>query len=545
VRSEKSADIVFLNSKVITVDKDESIAEAVGVRDGRIVHVGNSKSVKPFTNEKTCIINLEGRTMLPGFIDAHTHVELIAENLVLAVSVHIPPLESVEEILTRIRGKVNQTRKGEWIIGQGRGMGNIQPLPSKRDLDAIAPEHPVVLRSSMHRYMLNSMALRLAGVTKDTPNPPGGEIDKDQETGEPTGILKECYQILPIPPYPYMKVKEALREVFHMFVKYGVTTIYDLPATSSSIRAYQELLRNDELPLRLQLSITINDSAGTQKIAELGCLKDLGFQTGFGDNRLKLGAIKVFVDGEGDTAAFYDPPGQSKHWRGLLKLTQEELSTIVKTAHRVGLQVWMHAIGDKALDMALDAVETALDELPRENHRHRIEHAGIRSCTLEHLGRMKKMEVIPVPTPAWIYPTINIQRDRKVYRYRSIIEHGLSPPGNSDSAGSMPESINPLFGIWCVVARKTESGELLCPEEKISVMDAIRLYTANSAYAGFEEEIKGSIEVGKLADLIVLSADPLSCKTDEIKNITVEMTIVGGKIVYVRRKGVFSESSTC
>jgi predicted amidohydrolase YtcJ len=470
--------MVLLDGKVVTVDSKDAIADAVAIREGKIVYVGDSQGAKRLIGDTTKVIGLEGRAVLPGFIDAHTHIELIANNH-FWLDVHAPPLEGVEEVLEKVEMKAKKTPRGEWIVGQG-GFG--QPMPAKEDLDAVSPEHPVVLRNSMHRYVTNSKALEFAGITKDTPDPPGGEIERDPATGEPTGLLRECYDVLPILPPPYEELKESIKEVLHTkFIKQGVTTVYTLPTTSDSIRVYQELLNHDELPLRLRFMVTINRSAGTKKIVDLECLLKLGLQKGFGNEWLAFGGVKIFVDGEDGTAAFYDPPGQTEKWRGLLKLTEEELSNNVVEAHKAGIQVWIHAIGDKALDMALDAIELALKEMPKSSHRHRIEHAGIARCTSEHLDRMKKLGVVPVPTSAWIYLGSEVPKGVRVYVYRSLLDRDLLPPGNSDSAGAMPESINPLFGIWCVVARKTHTGALMCPEERITVMQAIRMYTMNSA----------------------------------------------------------------
>jgi predicted amidohydrolase YtcJ len=249
-------------------------------------------------------------------------------------------------------------------------------------------------------------------------------------------------------------------------------------------------------------------------------------QTGFGNEWLKIGGVKLFV---------YGVPNNP-----ILNITQEELNRKVVEAHQAGLQIWIHAIGDKFTEMALEAYELALKDTPRKNHRHRIEHIGNRASasTPEHLNKMKKLGVIPVPTSAWIYLGLQMERSTRArYRflYRTLLDRGFVPPGNSDSLGAMPESISPLFSIWCAVARKTHTGELNCPEESINVMEAIRLYTINAAYSGFEENVKGSIEKGKYADLIILSDDPLSVPIDEIKNIKVETTIIDGKIVYQKQ----------
>jgi predicted amidohydrolase YtcJ len=326
--------------------------------------------------------------------------------------------------------------------------------------------------------------------------------------------------------------KKAFKEVLHeRFVRQGVTSIYDFPSPDG-IRISQELLNTNELPLRLRYQIIIDRTADDDAIMKTGLM------TGFGNDWLRIGGIKIFVDGAGKTAVRYDPPGQKEKYAGILKVTQEELNEMVLEAHEAGFQLWIHAIGDKAQDMTLDALELALQKVPREDHRHRIEHAGNAAGpnTPGQLDRMKRLGVIPVPTAAWIYLGSGQRTPMtKRFIYRTLLDQGFRPPGNSDSLGSMPESMNPLFSIWAAVARKTRAGELNCPEESITVMEAIRMYTMDSAYSGFEEKVKGSIEKGKYADVIVLSEDPLTVPVDRIKDIQVETTIIDGKIVYQKQ----------
>jgi predicted amidohydrolase YtcJ len=256
---------------------------------------------------------------------------------------------------------------------------------------------------------------------------------------------------------------------------------------------------------------------------------NLGLQTGFGNDWLKFGSVKIFVDGEGR-----DEKGVAREW---IRITQDKLDQLVLSAHRCGIRVMMHATSREGQDMAISAVEAALDALPRQDHRHRIEHfAG--DYWPEGLERLKRAGIIPVPTPysslgwfgdAWLESS---EPGKKAVPYRSLVDRGFMPPGNSDCMGTEPEALNPWWSIWCVVARKTRNGRPICPEEGLSVMEAIRLYTTNSAHAGFEERLKGSIESGKLADLVVLSENPFEVPVDGLKDIQVATTVIGGRVVH-------------
>jgi predicted amidohydrolase YtcJ len=249
--------------------------------------------------------------------------------------------------------------------------------------------------------------------------------------------------------------------------------------------------------------------------------------------------VKVFLDGDADTAAVHKHFAGPPDYYGLLALTQEELDDLVLKVHRGGMQLMIHAVGDRAQDMALDAIEKAIREVPGRDHRHRIEHLGDFFCTKERISRVKRLGVIPVVSSAFPYDCGDYYQSRigsdPRYLYgalRSMIDEGLMPPGSSDCVGSIPESINPFFNIWCAVTQETLKGKVLCPQERITVLEGLRMYTVNSAYAGFEDNIKGTIESGKLADLIVLSEDPLKVPVQELKNIQITKTIIGGQVVY-------------
>jgi predicted amidohydrolase YtcJ len=409
--------------------------------------------------------------------------------------------------------------------------------PTRRQLDEVAPDHPVMIRYSAHSQLLNSRALEVVGIAKDTPTQaelnevaPCARIRRDASTGEPTGVLNECIDwIFPSSsPWSEAELKDAIRQTGQEAARFGVTSIHEFVSWPESARIYQELHRGGELPLRIQLCPCI---WGMQRTADLDALLKLGFQTGFGDHWVKFGSVKIFVDGEGR-----DENGVAQEWP---RISQDQLNELVVGAHRGGIRVMMHATSREGQEMAIRAVEAALRAVPRSDHRHRIEHfAG--DYWPEGLERMKALGMIPVPTPysslgwfgdAWLDSSEAAAGGRAV-PYRTLVDGGFMPPGNSDCMGTEPEALNPWWSIWCVVARKTRSGRLICPEEGLSVMEAIRLYTVNSAYAGFEEALKGSIEPGKLADLVVLDEDPFQVSVDGLKEMQVKTTVIGGQVVH-------------
>ncbi len=520
---ESQVDLVLLNGKIITVDPNDTIAEAVAVKDGKIIMIGTSSEARSLAGEKTRVIDLEDRTLVPGFIDAHVHIDSTAANTKLAVDCHIPSVRyvevlgsvsSVDDILEKMKERVRETPKGEWVIGQGRfALKRDGNSPTREQLDEIAPDHPVVIRYSGHDQIYNSKALELAEITRDRPTKEelerlgtGARIWSDPATGELTGVMTECWDWIfggaTHSPWPYEQLREAIKKTCYEAVRFGITTINELYHWRESARIYQELLKNGELPLRVQLCPTIY---GYYKPVDLDCLLKLGLETGFGNEWIKFGSAKIFVDAAGSEK------GTRIEWN---RLTQKKLNELVSKAHKAGIRVMMHSTTRSGTNAALDAVEAALKEMPRKDHRHRIEHFD-RDWQPER-ERLKKCGIMAIPTPyssygwfgdPWLESALP---GEKIVPYRTYLDEGLMPPGNSDCVGTEPEALNPWWSIWCMVTRKTKSGNLICPEEAITVMEAIRIYTMNSAYSIFDEEIKGSIELGKLADMVVLSEDPLS-----------------------------------
>lgn len=541
--TNESAEIAFFNGKIVTLGPTDTIVSAVATRNGRILAVGSDEEVKRLSDSKTRFIDLEGKTMLPGFIDSHAHLGKATLSLRFNVDGRCPPNKSVGDILERIRQRVRQTPKEQLIIVHGNIFGDLKleekRWPTKAELDSVAPEHPVVLIATAHTHIANTCALRLANITKESSNPPGSEIERDEITGEPTGVLREC--MLFAPSFTYEEIKETLRLVVpEYWVKQGFTTAYSF-VDGVELKAYQELLKEQSLPLRVQAMI----SDPNRRPDSLESLVKLGILSGLGNDWLKIGGVKIFVDGAfmGLSAATYDPYLSMKRsdYCGLLRYGDPQpFNDLVLKAHNAGLPLCVHAIGDKAQDWALASYEHALKVNPRY-HRHRIEHLGNVMTSPERIRRTKAMGIIPITTVEWLYAYgdfirryLGHEREKQSFVLRSMIEAGLKPANCSDCAGSEPLSINPFFSIWCAVTRQTFFGNKLIPHEAISVKEALRMYTVNAAYSGFEEEWKGSIEPGKFADLIVISRDILTIPEDQIKDIKVDLTIIDGKIVYHR-----------
>jgi len=543
---ELIADLVLLNGKVVTVDPKDTVAEALAVKAGRIVRVGTSEEVKELVSEETKVIDLKGKTLLPGFIDTHCHPALGGTEI-FEVNCRSPPVKSIKEILEKIREKAEKMSKGEWIRARNY---NENKLLERRhitrwELDQVAPNNPVfVSKETGHLYVVNSKALELAGITKDTPDPPGGKIDRALKTGEATGLLYEtaAMKVMDlIPPYDVGQIKKGLKHVFRRFLEWGLTTIHQATAIPVSIKACQELLAAGEMPIRMNLMVGTLPGILPSYEADVNLLHllvKLGLQSGFGGDKLKIMSLKLIADGSGSggSAAVYTPQHRGTKELGILVTSPEKLTEQVIKAHKAGLRVSIHAIGDRGIDVALDAIEAALREHPTVGMRHRIEHCSV--CTPKQWERIKKLGVVPSSSIGYMWgvgddyiENFGPERLRWLHPHRSYIDNGIIASGNSDWPVS---TADPLKQIYSAVTRKTKTGQSFDERERITVLEAIRTYTWNGAHAGCEEDVKGTIEHGKLADMVVLSDDILTVPEEKIKDIKIDMTIVGGEIVYQR-----------
>jgi len=541
------ADLVLKNGKVIAVDAQDTIADAVAVQGNRIVAVGD---VSSWEGPQTHIVDLKGRALLPGFIDAHSHVEGMADTEAHFVFIQVPPLKDGEAIIEVLKRAQATRPAGAWIIGQGTYN---QVMPTRAQLDAAFPDNPVRLDWSAHDKLINHKAAMVMGMTKDFPDPGPGVAGRYERLANGEVVI---VRDAPAPwpkeqEFTFPQLKEGVRQILEKFyLEKGVTTVSDM-SSPQTYRAYQQLRSEGHLPTRVRINYFITNGAHPGPMGTRLTAKDLaqtGLFTGFGDDWIRVGAIKIILDGVwGTTAAVYRPfwNGSGTTWipnnHGGTSWTQEQLNEAVLEAHEAGWQVQIHANGDRAQDMVLDAYEAAQRAFPREDARDRIEHFGHfmqkDERTPQRLERMARDGVIPSPQPAFLWRLTNVnikEPDITFFGMKTLISHGFHPAGGVDTIGTQNFATRPLFSIARAVRRDTKYGAIVQPDEAISVMDGIRMYTIWSAYANFLEKKLGSIEVGKLADFVVLHSDPFTTPIERLSGIPVDITVLDGKIAYTR-----------
>jgi predicted amidohydrolase YtcJ len=535
------ADLVLTNGRVVLLNGRISFAEGLAVKGDRIVEVGRNADMEQFIGHRTTVLELDGNVVLPGFIDVHAHPA--SYGACLAFEVDCAQATSIKEIIDAVEKRVSQSEKGNWIRAYGYDDHSLaeERHPTRWDLDKAAPENPVVLkRVCGHMIVCNSLALEALRVTKETVAPLGGIIDKDPASGEPTGLLREKaaeHAMSAIPPLSTREIKKGLEKAFYNLLSWGITTVYDAEAEPSYMRAYQELKAEGRLPVRV--SLLIPNELPDQDL--LSSLASLGIRGGFGDEWLKVTGIKFFGDGSlgGHTAALNEAYLDDPKNYGVLRVSPDVMTERASKAHISGFQICIHAIGDKAIDVALDAIEEALKRNPRADHRHRIEHCGL--CTPKQLKRMKDLGVCASASTSFLQSgalgemslkALGEDRMQWYYPHKSFVDYGIVSAEGSDLGAST--SADPLGGICTLVTRKSIDGKVYGQNQATTLEEAIRSYTTNAAYLGFDEKDKGCIEEGKLADLVVLSDDLFSIPPDKIRNIKVDITIVGGQIRYRR-----------
>jgi hypothetical protein len=529
-----SADLVLLNGRVVTVDAEGTIAEAVAVKGSLIVAVGSDEEVSQTMGDETKVVDLEGRTILPGLIDSHMHPGSYGVFWVRGVRCG-PDIESMNELLERIREKADTTLEGRWILGYALDDVRLGRYPSRAELDGVTPVNPLYIqRRDGHIGVANSLALGAASIEKDTPDPPHGKIDRD-EGGEPTGVLRESAKDLVarmFPPYTEEEYVEGLRHVFDEFVSLGLTTIHASMTGSTEFRAMQRLRRGGESKLRVCVH------ASGREDGMLEALIAAGIQTPFGDDWLKITELEWVFDTStsGRTAAYYRPYVGEPDNYGILLYDQEDITDRVKRAHEAGIRIGLDGIGDRGIDRALDAIEAALKEKPREDHRHRIEHCCYVTPPIQR--RLKELGVIDASANGFLHDLGDAYKANRgeeemrwMWPHRTLIDQGIPAPAHSDCPVCSP---NPWLGIYGLVTRKTSGGDVLFAGEGITPLEAIRAYTIDGAYAAWEENTKGSIEPGKLADLVIVDRDPLTISPDNLRDVETVMTVIDGKIVYER-----------
>ena len=537
-QSSPAADLVLLNGKIWTVNDAQPVAEAVACLHGRIIAVGSVQNVRHLIGAGTKVIDLKGRLVVPGFNDAHVHFFNGGAGL---ASVQLREAKSEADFRERIRTFVAKLRPGRWILEGNWDHENWTParLPTRQLIDDVTPGNPVFVQQlDGHMALANSLALKLAGITRATPDPPGGTIVRDDK-GEPTGVLKDAamnavYRVMPEPKED--EIIEAIKAAMRYAAENGVTSVQDMSASADVLAVCQKLLANDELTVRIY---------GHQPLSAWERLAKVGVRAAFGGERLKIGGLKGFADGSlgSTTALFFEPYLDAPKTAGLPgdeMFPEERMLKNILAADRAGLQIVIHAIGDKANSLILGMYEEAAKQNGARDRRFRIEHA--QHLRREEIQRFARLRVIASMQPyhaiddgRWAEKRIGPERAKGTYAFRSLLDAGVILAFGSDWFVAPME---PLLGVYAAATRRTLDGKHpqgWIPEEKITVAEALRAYTMGSAWASFEEKSKGSIEIGKLADLVVLSADILTINPAEIEKAKVVLTVFDGRVIYERQ----------
>ena len=513
------ADLALIHGNVLTLSQAQPRAQAIAIAKDRIIKVGTNEEVKRLVNHDTQVIDLNGKTVVPGFIDTHIHVADFGRTLQW---VDLRQADSVNAMKGIVREKVDRTAKGKWILGSGWNEENFaeKRSPTREDLDAAAPDNPVILYHQLgRRSVTNSRALELSGISKKTAAPIDGAIEKTAGTNEPNGILVGSATDLvwnTIPQPTEEETLEAAKEACRKIIEAGITSIHWIALSATELMVAKRLQQTSDVPLRIFLIIT--DEVFENLPAQVD------------QSEPKVGGVLVFSDGylASQTAALNIAYVGDPSNKGKLLYTQEELDRLATKIHKAKMQVIIHAMGDKAVDAAFKAIEN----LPKAERkfRYRIEQAALLNRQL--INRLRKLQPIVSVQPKVIESEFNVwsavehlggTRARMLFPVETLLKQGVLVAGGSDCP---MEPLNPLAGIQSLVMRKP------FPKERLTVEEALRLYTIGAAYATMEEKEKGSIEEGKLADLSILSDDPATVPRDKIAEITVEMTIVDGKVVY-------------
>lgn len=535
------ADLIIQNGRIRTLDPTGTIAQSVAVLNGWIIGMGSNEDLRHLIGQKTECIDLEGRTVLPGFIDAHEHLSIFAE-IPLQLDLSTKQVSSLAELLAKIREAAKGLERGAWIRGMlydDTKMAEGRML-TRSDLDEAAPNHPVlVVHVSGHWGVVNLSALKLGGIDENTPDPKGGVLGRDLDTGQLTGQLIEkalfnfAYPSLSeegtvVPPFPRDVRNKALLRAMGVLNSAGVTSVGDALVAPSYVTSYHDLASDRSLFIRVNMLIPY---------LFLPEMEKLGLTGKWGNEWVRCTGIKIILDGAiaGRTAALKGGYEQDPDDHGVLLIEdQSELNDLVERIHNMGYQACIHANGDLAIEMALNAIESAQANNPRHDPRHRLEHCTMIDDTT--LSRMRALGVIALPFGSYVWQHgeklvryYGEERAQTMFAHKSFLDAGVRVAGSSDHpAGLHP----PLLGVQCMVTRKTSSGEVIGRNQRISLEEAFKMYTIYAAYASFDEDIKGSLTVGRLADMVVLEEDPWSIDPDGISQIEIDMTIVGGKIVY-------------
>lgn len=546
-QKKEPADLVLRNGKIVTVDEGKPEAQALAVRGDIIVAVGSNRQIKPYINQETEVIDLEGKLAIPGFIDAHGHFTSLGES---KLELDLMKVKNWDEIVAMVEETVRKAKPGEWIQGRGwhqekwekAPTPNVDGLPFHHSLSEVSPDNPVLLtHASGHASFANAKAMELAGITKMTPDPPGGEIVRDSE-GDPIGVFRETAQGLlrrPMAHYVEERTDEEKKaergQIIELAVQEclskGVTSFHDAGSSFETIDLFKELAEEGNLGIRLNVMIRVSNKLLKENLSEYKII-------GLGENHLTVRAIKSFIDGAlgAHGAWLLEPYTDLPSSVGLNTNPVEELKETAQIAIENGFQLCIHAIGDRGNREALNIFEEAFKTHPdQKDLRWRIEHSQhLHPADIPRFGQLDviaSMQAIHCTSDGpWVIKRLGEKRaEEGAYVWQKLMKSGAIICNGTD----VPvEDVDPIPCFYAAVTRKLRDGTVFYPDQRMSREEALRSYTLNCAYAAFEEDIKGSLTPGKLADITVLSQDIMTIPDDEILNSEVLYTIVGGKVMY-------------
>lgn len=530
IKDEK-ADLVFLNGNIYTLEESKPLAEAIAIKGEKILKVGSNEEIKETIGSKTLVFDLKGKTVIPGLIDAHVHFSSYGSSL---KEVNLVGTKSIEEIIEIVKKNLPAFKPGEWITGHGWDHEDWEKkeFPTYKEISEVTPENPVYFtRVDGHAGWANKKAMEIAGITKETQDPPGGRIIRD-ENGEPTGVFIDTAQNLiekHIPEKSYEWKKDAILRAQEECLRLGLTEVHEAGSSEENIKIYRDLIKEGKLKIKIYSMLSGEDHflkySGKPPVIREG-------------RKLTIRAVKLFMDGAlgSKGASLFEPYSDDPKNHGLLLMDEDKLYRITKSALENGYQVCVHAIGDRANFLALNAFERAIKETGAKDHRLRIEHAQV--VRLQDMEKFAKLGVIPSMQPThatsdmyWAEKRLGPERVKGAYAWKSLMKKGCKIAGGSDFPVENP---NPLWGFFAAVTRCDHKGwpeSGWHPEEKMTREEALRCFTINAAYSAFEENLKGSLKPGKVADLVVLSRDIMTIPEMEILKTEVLMTVIDGEIV--------------
>jgi predicted amidohydrolase YtcJ len=526
---------IYKNGKIYTMDEQNPIVHSMAIKEGRIIAF-NGEALALQNGAKT-IQNLNGKSVFPGFIESHAHPLHYATNL-LQLDLRAEVTPSVAHILKAVKERAAVTPKGHWILGMGWDDSKMEEkrFPTIEELSEAAPDHPVFLkRTCVHNAVANWKAFEVSQLPQIPEDPQGGHFDINTKTGLPSGLIQEnAMQLFKVPQFTKQQLLDSMRQAQQQFFRWGITTVHDMAVTLEDYEVYKQLQEDDAFDLKLRLWMWATNLMGWKGVQNEVIAKEIPLNEG--TDRLNIQGLKYMLDGSvgGKTAAVEKPFEGVEQSTGILYMEQQEINELIKEAIEHDIRISVHGIGERAIEMAVQAITNATTPEQNKQMRNRIEHCAL--PTEKHLQKIAEYGIIACSSIGFVYSigdsylkNLGPERAAYVFPNATFKKYGILAPANTD----LPVCDgNPLYAIYSAVTRKTVGGQQLGTAEAISIEDAMKAYTIDAAYSGKDEEIIGSLQIGKYGDFIVLDQNPYEVPSDEIKSIQVMQTVVEGKTVF-------------